>query len=264
LTKAADALPALLAAARAAGEAAMAWFRPGAQTSAVIAYKAGDSPVSEADLAANAVLERELRRRFPDCGWISEETTVETPAAGARLIIVDPIDGTRAFIAGDPQWSVSVALVAGSRPIAGVVHAPAMGVTYSAATGRGAHRGDAAIHASGWTSFKDSTLAGPRPLIDVLEQESGASVRRAQRTPSLALRLARAAEGEFDCALASEGAHVWDVAAADVLLAEAGGALLDAAGAPLRYTAADLRQGRLAGGSPALAAEAMRLIGLRR
>jgi myo-inositol-1(or 4)-monophosphatase len=264
LSEAADALPALLSAARAAGDAAMVWFRPGAQTSALISYKAGDSPVSEADLAANAVLERELRRQFRDCGWISEETTVEMPATEARLLIVDPIDGTRAFIAGDPQWSVSVALVAAGRPIAGVVHAPAMGVTYAAAAGHGARRNDALIRASARTSFDDAILAGPRPLLDTLEREAGADLSRAPRTPSLALRLARAAEGEFDCAIASEGAHAWDIAAADVLLAEAGGALLDADGASLRYAAADLRQSRLAGGSPALAATAMRLIGLRR
>ncbi len=242
----------------------MAWFRPGAKTSATISYKAGDSPVSAADLAANAVLERELRRHFPDCGWISEESAVEAPDGRTRLIIVDPIDGTRAFIAGDPQWAISAALVAAGRPIAGVVHAPALGATYAAAAGHGATRDGAPIRASVRTTFAEATVAGPRPLVDVLEREAGAGLRRAARTPSLALRLARAAEGEFACALASEGAHAWDIAAADLLLAEAGGVLLDAAGAPLRYASAPLRHGRLAGGSRPLAAQAMRLIGLRR
>ncbi|MGL4240439.1 MAG: inositol monophosphatase family protein, partial [Beijerinckiaceae bacterium] len=222
-----EALTALRRAAVAAGEAAATFFHEGAQTSARVSYKAGDSPVSEADLAANATLERLLRAAFPAAGWISEETERDPAGPGVdQLIIVDPIDGTRAFIAGDPQWSVSVALVAAGRPVAGVVHAPALGLTYEAAAGGGARLNGAPIACSGLPSMAGALVAGPRPLLDRMERATGGTFRRAPRTPSLALRLARAADGTFDCAVASEGSHDWDIAAADVILAEAGAALL--------------------------------------
>jgi myo-inositol-1(or 4)-monophosphatase len=263
LTEPVSALPVLLAAARAAGEAAMAWFRPGEKTSAEVRYKAGDSPVSAADIAANDILERMLRGVFPECGWISEETAEDGGwRSRDHVVIADPIDGTRAFIGGDPQWSVSVGLTSGGKAVAGVIHAPALGLTFAAAAGGGAFRNDASIRCSARASLAGAFAAGPRPLLDRLEGASG-RIERAPRTPSLALRLAGAAEGLYDVALASDGAHVWDIAAADVILAEAGGVLVDGGGAAIRYDAPGLRRGQLAAGPAELAREAMRLVGLR-
>jgi myo-inositol-1(or 4)-monophosphatase len=220
--------------------------------------------VSEADIAANDVLERLLRDRFSGCGWISEETA-EDPGWRelAHVLIADPIDGTRAFIAGDAQWSVSIGLVSAGRPVAGVVHAPALGLTYAAAAGAGATLNGVPIHASGRDALADAVAAGPRPLLDRLEAASGAALRRAPRTPSLALRLAGAADGRHDLAIASDGAHVWDIAAADVILTEAGGVLIGGDGLAVPYDAEELRRGVLAAGPAALASAAMRLIGLR-
>jgi myo-inositol-1(or 4)-monophosphatase len=258
------ALAPLEAAARAAGEAALAYFRKGAATTARVSFKAGDSPVSEADLAANAVIEARLRAAFPDAGWISEESerAADEPST-ARILIVDPIDGTRAFIAGDPQWCVSVALVENRRPVAGVIHAPALGVTFRAAFGHGAFRDGGPISVSRREALADATIAGPRPLLDRLAQASGQAIERATRTPSLALRLARAADATFDLAVASDGAHDWDIAAADIILAEAGAVLVDADGAIIRYGGQSLRRGLMAAGSPKLARAAVGLIGLR-
>jgi myo-inositol-1(or 4)-monophosphatase len=254
----------LLKAAVAAGDAARVYFANGAPTTARVTYKSGDSPVSEADLAANATLERLLREALPDAGWISEETETDpVGAARPRLLIVDPIDGTRAFIAGDPQWSVSVALVEGGRPVAGVIHAPALGVTFTAAEGVGAFRNGEPIACSRRDALAGATVAGPRPLLDRLAHACKHAFERAARTPSLALRLARAADATFDVAVASDGAHDWDIAAADVILAEAGGVLLGADGGTMRYDGLSLRRGLLAAGSPSLAAAAVGLVGLR-
>jgi myo-inositol-1(or 4)-monophosphatase len=250
-----EALDLLLEAAVAAGEAAMRYFSVGERTSAQVAYKAGDSPVSEADHAANAVLERMLRPANPGIGWISEESVDDAARLGAdEVFIADPIDGTRAFISGDPQWSVSIALVRGGLPIAGVVHAPALGVTFSAAAGGGAFRNGVRIAAS--------VRAGLDGAVVRLEA-AGVAFRRAPRTPSLALRLARAAAGEFDVAAASDGAHDWDVAAADMILREAGGTLLDRDGRALAYNAPDLRRGMLVAGAPLLARALLESAGLR-
>ncbi len=259
-----EAALALLAnAAVAAGDAAMHYFRSGRPTTAKVSYKAGDSPVSEADFAANAALEKALRDRFPAFGWVSEETPAgDGVAAGAPVLIVDPIDGTRAFIAGDPQWSVSVALVIGARPVAGVVHAPALGVTFTARNGGGAFAHGRKVTCSRRSELAGGLVAGPRPLLDRLEAAVG-DVRRAPRTPSLALRLAGCADGAFDAAVASQGAHDWDVAAADVILAEAGGVLIGESGTSLRYSAVARRHGLLVAGPPTLAGQALAKVGLR-
>jgi myo-inositol-1(or 4)-monophosphatase len=257
------ALDLLVAAAEAAGHEAMRWFRPGQRTSAHVTYKAGDSPVSEADLAANAMLKERLRLAHPGIGWISEETTDDAARlAASQVFIADPIDGTRAFIDGDPQWSVSVALAERGVPVAGIVHAPALGVTYAAAAGGGAFRNSARLACSSLTMLDKALVAGPRPALDRLEA-AGVAIRRAPRTPSLALRLVRAAAGEFDVAAASEGAHDWDIAAADVILREAGGELVDTGGRTLVYNAPELRRGALAAGPAALTAALIARIGLR-
>ena len=129
----------LTAAAREAGALALGFFRLGAGTSAEVQSKFGGSPVTEADLAADALLKRRLREAFPDAGWLSEETADDAERLKRRvLLVVDPIDGTRAFVAGDPRWAVSAALVVDGRPVAGVVHAPALEETYAAARGAGA------------------------------------------------------------------------------------------------------------------------------
>jgi myo-inositol-1(or 4)-monophosphatase len=260
----AQALALLTDAAVAAGSAALADFRQGAVTTAKVSYKAGDSPVSEADIAANAVLERLLRDAHPAFGWISEEVAdTDARLAAECVFVVDPIDGTRAFIAGDPRWSISVALVRAGRPVAGVVHAPALGVTYGGARGCGAFRGGERISCSSRASLADALAAGPRFMLDGIETVARTTLRRADRVPSLALRLVQAADATFDVALASGGAHDWDVAAADVILTEAGAVLLDEGGDPLVYNAPDLRRGALVAGPAVLARAVLAGLGLR-
>jgi myo-inositol-1(or 4)-monophosphatase len=117
----------LIDAAREAGAIALTYFRPGERTSARIDYKAGGSPVTEADFAVDAFLRARLGAAFPGAGWLSEETEDDPRRlACSNILIVDPIDGTRGFLAGDPRWAVSIALVVAGRPVAGVVHAPAL------------------------------------------------------------------------------------------------------------------------------------------
>ena len=95
-----------------AGELALRWFRLGGKTSARTEYKHGGSPVTEADLAVDAFLAERLRAHFPDAAWLSEETAdSDERLARETVIVVDPIDGTRAFADGDARWSVSIALV---------------------------------------------------------------------------------------------------------------------------------------------------------
>ena len=259
--RARSALDELADAARQAGEIALRDFRFGATTSAPVHAKQGGSPVTAADLAVDRYLSERLRAAYPDAGWLSEETADDFSRLDkASLLVVDPIDGTRAFLAGDPNWTVSIALVLEARPIAGVVHAPALEETYGAALGCGASLDGAPIRASARAELAGALVGGPKTMIAALAKAAGIELIRAPRIPSLALRLARVAGGALDVGLASANSHDWDVAAADILLSEAGALLTDAHGQILRYNTRETRRGVLlacgASLAPALVAAA--------
>jgi myo-inositol-1(or 4)-monophosphatase len=222
--------------AHAAGQIALAHFKAGGRTGAHVQWKGGGSPVTEADFAVDAFLKEALTRAFPDAGWLSEETEDDVARlARGQVLIVDPIDGTRAFIDGDPRWAVSIALVVAGRPVAGVVHAPALDETYAAAAQNGATLNGIAIKASMRSGLDGARIGGPRGLIQAIEHGAGLSFAIEPKIPSLAYRLALVARGALDFAAASEKSHDWDIAAADLLIAEAGGALIDAGGRGLTY-----------------------------
>jgi myo-inositol-1(or 4)-monophosphatase len=226
----------LVEAARAAGRIALAHFHPGQRTPARIDYKGGGSPVTEADLAVDAFLKAELSGAFPDAGWLSEESEDDVSRLSRpRLLVVDPIDGTRAFIDGDPRWSVSIALVVAGRPAAGVVHAPALDETYAAAAQVGAALNRRAIAVSTRAGLDGARIGGPRAMVQTIERSAGLSFALQPKIPSLAYRIALVASGALDVALASDKAHDWDIAAADLILTEAGGALVDAGGKAIKY-----------------------------
>ncbi len=234
----------LLSAAREAGAVALEYFNPGGRTSARVVTKTGGSPVSDADLAADALLKRRLQEALPDAGWLSEETVDDFERLSRRaLIVVDPIDGTRAFVIGDPRWAVSVALVVDQRPVAGVIYAPALDETYAAARGGGATLNGATL--TPLANWPPRLAAGPKLIIQAMAAELGASVEVTPRVPSLAYRMCMAARGVVDFAVAAENSHDWDIAAADVVLEEAGARLIDASGERLRYNSRQVRRGAL-------------------
>jgi myo-inositol-1(or 4)-monophosphatase len=243
----------LIDAAHEAGAIALNFFRPGAQTSARVDYKAGGSPVTQADLEVDAFLRARLGGALAGAGWLSEETEDDPGRLGlAKVLIVDPIDGTRAFLAGDPRWAVAIALVVEGRPVAGVVHAPALDETYAAARGRGATLNGATIAVSARTTLDHARIAGPKPMVDAIGRAAGLSFDHQPKIPSLAYRMALLARGAIDLALASEKSHDWDIAAADLILEEAGGRLVEAKGQPLVYNRAQTRHGALFGASAAM------------
>lgn len=243
-------LPAIRDAALEAGRMAMAWFRPGAATTARIAWKNGVSPVSDADLAVDAFLRERLGALAPEAGWLSEETEDDARRLErSRVFIVDPIDGTRAFLTGDPRWAVSAALVEAGRPLAAVLHLPAANLTFMAARGGGATLNGRPIAASARDSLTGGRFAGPPRLLDGLAR-GGLSFEREPRIPSLAYRLARVGAGELEAGIASTDAWDWDIAAADLIVQEAGGLLTDLEARPPVYNRETPRHGVL-GAAPA-------------
>lgn len=223
-------LDAMVDLARRAGRMALVHFRPGERTSAEVQSKAGGSPVTAADHAVDAFLFETLPKLAPDAGWLSEETADTPERLGRkRLFIVDPIDGTRAFMSGDPRWGISIALVEAGLPRIGVLHMPALNETYSAIEGGGAHRDGRALRVSPAESLAGARMAGPTPLMERLER-AGLPLLAQKKVPSLAYRIALVASGEIDAGLASTNACDWDIAAADLIVHEAGGFLADLQG----------------------------------
>jgi len=207
--------------------------------------KAGSSPVCDADVAVDRLLRERLSTEGNGVAWLSEESVDDPARLSARYVwIVDPIDGTRAYLAGLPDWAVSVALVADGRPVTACLYAPVTDEFFMAVAGNGATRNGVAIAASGGASIAQARIAGPKGL---LERLAGVAPPFAAmpRVPSLALRLARVAQGTFDAAIAGGNSHDWDLAAADLLVHEAGGAITPFGGGPVIYNRPVPRHGTL-------------------
>jgi myo-inositol-1(or 4)-monophosphatase len=256
LTELATRLEAL---AREAGEIAMGFFRPGERTSASVGFKSGGSPVSEADVAVDRFLFEGMASLFPEAGWLSEESADSAERLSRRaLVVVDPIDGTTAFVRGDPRWAVSIALVENGRPVAGVVHAPALGKTFSARRSGGAFLNGVAIAVSGRSALEGASLVAPRGLACFLEN-SAYGFHLEQRKPSLALRIVDVAMGVSDVVIAGPNSRDWDIAAADVILTEAGGVLSELDGGALTYNRPTSRRETLVAAPKALLEESLAL-----
>jgi myo-inositol-1(or 4)-monophosphatase len=203
------------------------------------------SPVSDADIAVDVLLRERLSSDGAAIAWLSEESVDDPVRLDARYVwIVDPIDGTRAYIAGLPDWAVSAALVENGRPVAACLYAPVSDEFFFAVVGQGATRNGTAITTAAGTGLAQARIAGPKKFLDRL-QTVVPQFAVMPRTRSLALRLARVAEGTFDVAIAGGNSHDWDLAAADLLVHEAGGALTSFGGGTVTYNRPVPRHGTL-------------------
>jgi len=226
---------------REAGEIALRTFRqPVRQWT-----KGASSPVSEADIAVDEFLRGRLSGLAPGHAWLSEETEDDPARLDSEHVwIVDPIDGTRAYLAGQSDWTIAVALAARGRPVLAAVYAPVTQELFLAAAGSGATWNGVPIAASAGDHIAGTKVAGPKRHLNWLAEID----LRAVATPrigSLALRLARVAQGELDIAFAGGHSHDWDLAAADLLVHEAGGALTTLTGRLLTYNRSELTHGAL-------------------
>ena len=207
--------------------------------------KGVSSPVSEADIAVNDLLEARLRAATPDYGWLSEESVDDDARLGKRLVwIVDPIDGTRAYLAHREDWCVSVALVEDASPILAAVYAPVTDEFFFAARGQGATLNDRAVQATAGTELDFSRMAGPKPLVQRLSPSSD-EITLFPRIGSLALRLCRVAEGSLDAAFAGGQSRDWDLAAANLIVQEADGRMTALSGDTIEYNRREVTHGVL-------------------
>jgi myo-inositol-1(or 4)-monophosphatase len=207
--------------------------------------KGASSPVSEADIAVNDLLEKRLRSATPDYGWLSEESADDESRLKKRLVwIVDPIDGTRGYLAGREDWCVSVALVEDASPVLAAVFAPAGDEFFFAVRGQGAACNTVAIFASSGSEMDFSRVAGPKPLVERLNRSSEEIILH-PRIGSLALRLCRVAQGSLDAAFAGGQSRDWDLAAANLIVQEANGNMTALSGETILYNRQEVAHGVL-------------------
>ncbi len=218
-----------------------------------ITSKPGGSPVTSADLAVDAMLKARLLAARPDYGWLSEET----PDAPDRLIrrrlfVVDPIDGTVAFMKARPWWCVPIAVVEDGQPVAAVIQVPATGETYEATTGGGARLNGRPITASDVDTLDDAAVLADARLMEGPHWPEPWPAMRYEKRNALAYRMALVASGAFDAAIALTPKWDWDVCAGALIASEAGAQVSDHHGRPWSFNRPDPRQASLVCSAPAL------------
>jgi len=236
-------------AARAAGDIALRYFRNAPK----VWEKLGEGPVTEADIAVNDMVMARLRAARPAYGWLSEESPdTEERLDCEHLFLIDPIDGTSAFIAGDSSFSHSFAVARNGIVTAAVVYLPAKDRLYAASLGGFATCNGAPIHCSTRMQVKGASLLTPKAHLDPdLWLGPVPDVTRHFRA-SVAYRLCLVAEGEFDGMLSLRQAWEWDIAAGALIASAAGASVTDRMGEPLRFNAETPRSNGVLVAAPGL------------
>ncbi|WP_120499855.1 3'(2'),5'-bisphosphate nucleotidase CysQ [Roseovarius sp. EL26] len=229
----------LIEAARAAGEIASGFSGADAQR---WDKPDGAGPVTEADLAVNAMLGDVLRAARPDYGWLSEETEDDPERLTRdRVFIIDPIDGTRSFIEGSNTWAHALAIAEQGVVTAAVVYLPLRDKLYAASVGQGATLNGQRITVSGRNALDGASVLAVKPTLKPEHWPGGVpDVKRSHR-PSLAYRQSLVAEGRYDAMMTLRPTWEWDIAASDLILREAGAATSDRTGQGLIFNNATPR-----------------------
>jgi 3'(2'), 5'-bisphosphate nucleotidase len=240
-------LAAELSAARDAALAAGALLAGEAGRAHPASAKADGSPVTALDLEADRIIQSRLRAAFPRDCIVTEESAAEPPADGARFWLIDPLDGTRDFAAGSPEFAVHIALIQGGTPVVAVVHQPATGGLFEAVQGAGAWRMEPTGVPVRLSVSARSSL--PELRVGVSRRSPGEHLTRLLAESPLgqgavpvgaSLKLTAVAAGELDATLCLHGREKsWDTAAPGLLITEAGGRITDVDGRPFRYGAGE-------------------------
>ena len=226
-------------AARAAGRLALEHREAGLK----VWSKDGGSPVTSADLAVDELLRDRLLGARPDYGWLSEETADSAERlTKKRIFVVDPIDGTVAFMKNKPWWCVPIAVVEDGRPVAAAIYAPMMDEMFEASLGGGARLQGRRITASDTDDLEDAELLADARLMEAREWAEPWPQMRFSKRNALAYRMALVAAGAFDAAIAISPKWDW----------EAGAKVSDHMGRPWRFNRPDPRQTSLICAAPAL------------
>lgn len=223
-------------------------------------HKAPGDPVSEADHAIDAQLRAELMAARPDYGWLSEETEDDLIRLERnRVWVVDPIDGTRAFLRDEPEFTICAGLVEDGRPVAAAVFNPAQEELFDAVLGGGARLNGKPIRVTAQEGFEGARLLnGPRMF-----ERAGVTPPRGMTfatVNSIAYRMCLVAEGRYDGCVSLNGKSDWDIAAAELIVTEAGGVVTDTRGNGFVYNRRDVRHPSVIAAGAAIHAKFMTLV----
>ncbi|MFN3844804.1 MAG: 3'(2'),5'-bisphosphate nucleotidase CysQ [Paracoccaceae bacterium] len=233
-----------------AGEIAMRFWRRDPK----VWDKGGDhGPVTEADLAVNDMLKQVLLSARPSYGWLSEETPDTAARLSAhRVFILDPIDGTRAFVAGEDNFAVSLAVAEAGRVIAGAVMMPAKNRLYTGEIGGPALCNGVEIRVGQREELVGSNLLATKVNMEPMHWPGGVpDLKRSFRT-SLAYRLCLSAEGRYDGMITFRDTWEWDIAAGSLICDCAGAKVTNRSGATLRFNSPTAMTAGVIATNPAL------------
>ena len=208
------------------------WRRGGYE----IGSKGHDNPVTQADLEADRAIKKRLRDPFPEYGWLSEETVDNDARLKRRRVwIVDPLDGTKEFIKGIPEFSVAIALIENGAPILGVTYNPIKREMYWAARGLGCHLNTKRVRVTKTRTLKRATVLASRSETARGEWQVFDGTMQVSPTGSVAYKLAMVAGGKGDATFTRSPKSEWDIASGAALVLEAGGAITDIKGRAIRF-----------------------------
>jgi myo-inositol-1(or 4)-monophosphatase len=222
--------------------------------------KSKNNPVTTADIEANRRIREMIQARFPDDGWLSEEDVDDARRLKAsRVWIIDPIDGTKEFIEGVPEFAVSIGFVVGGRPKVAVVYNPVQDRLYRAAAGQGADLNGERIRVTSRQEIQGASLlvsrSEPQRKFQVFS-----NLCEVKPVGSIAFRLAKVAGGDGDGTLTFRSIHEWDVCAGVFMVEEAGGKVVDSNGKQLKFNQQDPRHHGIVAANITLAGDIQGLV----
>jgi myo-inositol-1(or 4)-monophosphatase len=238
-----------VAAVREAGRLALSYYQHDVKQW----QKSGDTVVTEADIAVNDLLQQRLAEARPDYGWLSEETEDDAARLTRRRVwVVDPIDGTKAFAAGTPDFCICVALVEAGKPVSAVLFSPASDEFFEATSGGGARCNGQPIAVSTRSEIEGCRMAAYAPMFKHPAWREPWPAMEVLQRDSVAYRLALVACGQADAALGLNSKNDWDLAAADLIVREAGGIVSAHDGSALIYNRESARHRSFLAAGPRL------------
>jgi myo-inositol-1(or 4)-monophosphatase len=222
--------------------------------------KGRGNPVTEADLAIDRFLSERLRFARPEYGWLSEETEDDTSRLSAPAVfVVDPIDGTVAFMKQRPHFTICAGIVCDGIAVAGAVYNPITEECFTARAGRGAFLNGNPIFVSDGDRVEGCRMLGDKPMFEHAAWRTSPNIpwppMHIETRNSIAYRMALVAAGRFDAMMALSAKHDWDLAAADIIVREAGGVATTHTGASFSYNGATTLQPSVVAAGPALHAQ---------
>ena len=205
-------------------------------------YKSKSQPVTDADIEINLYLKKFFREHTPDYGWLSEESEDDKSRLKKKPFwCLDPIDGTRSFISGKPEYTISLALLIESQPILGMIYNPRTNEMFMAERENGAFCNKKKIKVSNKRKIDDCSIAISSSEQKKIQNHKILKELKTVKMGSIAYKIALVAKGEIDIALSFTRKSDWDLAAASLIIEEAGGIISKIDGSKINYNTEKLK-----------------------